>query len=87
MTAIAITSLIISTINTFSSSALTIVTAVIAVGLAFLLFRWGKNLVWHADGTTNWLGRHSTTWDKLTYKPYKGYNRFRSRSWNIKNTM
>jgi phosphate/sulfate permease len=41
MNAAAITTLVTDTIGDFSSSALTIVTAVIAVGLAFLLFRWG----------------------------------------------
>jgi hypothetical protein len=41
MTYGAITTLITGTLTSFSSSALTIVTAVIAVGLAFLLFRWG----------------------------------------------
>jgi len=43
-------------------------------------------LFWHSDGTTNWLGRHWMWWDHMTYKPYAGYNRLRSRRWNMEHT-
>jgi len=36
------------------------------------------------------LGTSFTSWawlDRATYKPYKGYNRFRSRKWNMEHTM
>jgi len=41
MTAAASTSLVTTTLSTFSTNALTIVTAVIGIGVAFLLFRFG----------------------------------------------
>jgi len=36
------------------------------------------------SGTTSWLGQHWAWYDRMTYKPWKGYNRLRSRSWNMR---
>jgi len=41
MTGSAITTLVTDTLGDFSTNALTIVTAVIGIGVAFLLFRFG----------------------------------------------
>jgi len=37
-------------------------------------------------GTTSWLGSHWSWYDRMTYKPWKGYNRLRSKRWNIDHT-
>jgi len=37
-------------------------------------------------GTTSWLGSHWAWYDRHTYKPWKGYNRLRSKKWNIEHT-
>jgi len=51
------------------------------IGLA-----WGIKKFVHwcvGDGTTTWLGGHWAWLDHKMYKPWKGYNRLRSRKWNI----
>lgn len=64
-----------------------IVTGLVALfGLRYGLVKL-VSYIYHADGTTNWLGRHWSWYDQLTYKPYKGYNRLRSRKWNMEHTM
>lgn len=44
MTALAVQNLVTTTLTSFGSSALVVLTAVIGIGVAFLLFRfgWGK---------------------------------------------
>jgi len=65
--------------------------ALVALNLGlryFIFFLFG-------DGTTSSFSRAlysvvpsvASRWDRLTYRPYKGYNRLRSRAWNMKNTM
>jgi len=61
---------------------LTIAGAMIGLGI----------LVWYAfasvgeSGTSTRLGQRWTAWDKMTYRPYKGYNRWRSKEWNLEHT-
>jgi len=81
------TTLIIDTLATYGTNLVIILSAVVGVGVAYLVFCFGLNAVWHADGTTNWLGSHWSAYDHLTYKPYKNYNRFRSRKWNMSHTL
>jgi len=50
---------------------------------------WGicKFIKWCVgDGTTTWLGSHWAWLDHKMYRPWKGYNRLRSRKWNIEHT-
>jgi hypothetical protein len=73
----AIQNLMISTLNDFGDYVLIILSSVIGIAIAYYLF----NFAWHLiQGTTftgwAWLDRH-------TYKPWKGYNRFRSKKWNM----
>lgn len=34
-------------------------------------------------GTTSVFGGHHSWYDRVTYKPWKGYNRLRSKKWNL----
>lgn len=75
------TTLILNAITLFGEKIAIILGAVIGIGVAYLVFNSGWHLL---QGTT------FTSWawlDRMTYKPYKGYNRFRSRKWNMENTM
>jgi len=59
----------------------------IGAGLAAL--GWGCRALLKGiggPGTTSWLGSHWSAWDRMTYRPYKGYNRLRSRAWNAEHT-
>jgi len=54
------------------------------IGLGFLLhFTFGSM---GETGTSSRLGMHWSWYDKMTYKPYKGYKRWRSKKWNMNNT-
>jgi len=77
-------SLILVAIRDFGGSLLLILLAIMGIIVGVLIVKVGLNLVWHADGTTNWLGRHWSWYDQRTYSPYKGYKRWRSRKWNMK---
>jgi len=66
---------------------LAILSTVIVIGAGYLIFKFGLNLIWHIDGTTNWLGRHWNAWDHISYKRWRGYNRFHSAEWNVEHTM
>ncbi len=78
MTAIAIQSLIITYLGYFTASVLVILTAVIGVGVAYLIFRFG----WKRVITDQSLMISDIYIRKL---PFRGYNRFRSKEWNMKN--
>ena len=81
MTIDSIKNLIVSTLSDFGAVALVILTAVIVVAISFYLYRFGVAIVTGTSFTGwAWLDRH-------TYKPYKGYNRWRSRQWNMQHTM
>jgi len=82
-----IKNLMIATLEDFGAEVLIVLTAVIGVAIAYFLFKFALNQIWHFDGTTNWLGKHWSTWDHFSYKKWKGYNRFRSQKWNMENTM
>jgi len=50
---------------------------------------WGIKKFIHwcvGDGTTTWLGSHWAWLDHKMYRPWKGYNRLRSRKWNLEHT-
>lgn len=71
----------------FGLALLEIFGALIGIMVGFLIIKKGIHLIWHADGTTNWLGSHWSKYDQLTYSPWKGYKRYRSRKWNMEHTM
>jgi len=80
------TQLVANGFAAFSISALEILAIFLGVGVGLLVFYFGLNAIWHADGTTNWLGRHWSWYDQKTYSPWRGYNRLRSRKWNMDHT-
>lgn len=80
MTASAIQSLILSTLTQFGVSVLAIITAVIGVAVAYLVFKFGwKRVI--TDQSLMIGGFY------LRNTPYKGYNRWRSKKWNMEHTM
>jgi len=86
MSSIAVQNLLLSATTDFGLALLVIVGAVLVIAVSMLIIRAGIQAVWHADGTTNWLGRHWSWYDQKTYSPWKGYKRFRSRRWNMEHT-
>jgi len=82
-----ISNLMTGTLSDFGDQVLIVLSAVIGVAIAYYLFKFAINQIWHFDGTTNWLGSKWSWYDHLTYKPYKSYNRMRSRKWNMEHTM
>jgi len=65
MDATATTSLVTTTLSNFSSSAFTIVSAVIGVGLAFLLFRFGWNKI--REAVDDYSIRHDKAYQKYLH--------------------
>ena len=77
MTASAMTILIGSTLATFGVAVATIISAVIGVGVAYLVFTIGwKRLFFDKSLMIGGYYVRNT--------PFKGYHRFRSRDWNMK---
>ena len=72
------TTLITDTLTSYAGALVIILIAVVGIGLAYLVFRNAWALlkgVSMPDVRNAWL-------DHVFYKPWKGYNRFRSRKWN-----
>lgn len=79
-----VTDILVNASIDFGVSILIILTTLVTgILLGNLIFRFGIKKIWNSEGTTNWLGSKWSTWDKLTYKPWKGYNRMRSKKWNL----
>jgi len=86
MTSLAIQSLILSGITSFGLAVLGIITAIIVISVAYLVFNFGYKTLFL--GQTSLISSRIQFFDHAPFtKPYKGYNRLRSQSWNIKNTM
>jgi len=83
MNYITIQNLILAQLGDLGTALFVILVTGSGISLAYLIFRFGVNAIWHSDGTSNWLGTKWSAWDKLTYSPWKGYNRLRSRRWNM----
>jgi len=83
----AIQSLMTSTLSDFGNEVLIVLTAVIGVAIAYFLFKFAWSQIITSTGTTSNLGKRWAWFDRMTYKPYKGYNRLRSRKWNMEHTM
>jgi hypothetical protein len=71
--------MIVGAVTDFGAGVLAVLTATIVLGVGYLVFRFGWDRVLHDQSLT--VGGFY-----LRKKPYKGYNRFRSRKWNMKHT-
>lgn len=79
-------SLIISTLLDFGLAVLAILGSVLVLGLAYLVFDFGYKTIIH--GRTSRISSKILFLDHVPFvKPYKGYNRLRSKRWNIEHTM
>lgn len=67
--------LILNTLATFGSSLLTIFSTFVIIALGFLVFKIGYNFL--KDESFSIGGYY------LRKTPYAGYNRFRSKKWNM----
>jgi len=83
MTITATQNLILATLSDFGSALLIILGAVIGVAVAYLIYSFGWSLI---TGKTGFFTSLFPTLDHKIYKPYKGYNRFRSKEWNMSHT-
>jgi len=80
MTPASTTAIILGSVTNYGIALLAILTAVIGIGLAYLVFRFGIKRLFYDQSLE--IGGYY-----LRKTPYAGYNRFRSKEWNIKNTM
>lgn len=71
--------LIINGLTTFGLAVLAIIGAVLVLGIGYLVFKKGWSLFYDKSLMIGGFYVRNT--------PYKGYNRWRSREWNMKNTM
>ena len=72
--------------NDFGKIIGTNIPKILLIFCALIGLMWGLKKFIHwvvGDGTTTWLGSHWSWLDRHTYRPWKGYNRLRSRKWNI----
>jgi len=74
------TLIITDTLATYGVYALIILGAVLGVSVAYLVFTFGWERLMN-DRSLKIFGVY------VRDTPYKGYNRFRSQKWNLKNTM
>lgn len=72
--------LILTGATTFGTSVLVILASLIVIIIGYLVFRKGINALLY-DQSLQIFGFY------VRKTPYKGYNRFRSMEWNMKNTM
>jgi len=69
-------SVILNTLSEYGVRVLVILGAVILIGVAYLIFKFGKRLIF--DESLMIGGFY------MRKLPYRGYHRFRSREWNMK---
>jgi len=78
--------LILQAITDFGLSVLAIISAIIVIALAYLIFDFGYKTI--IQGRTSYVSSKIMFLDHAPFtKPYKTYNRLRSRKWNMENTM
>jgi hypothetical protein len=83
MDPVIMTNLIVASIGTLGFGFVTILTAFVVLGVGYMVFSFGWSLI---TGRTGMFTRMLSSVDRLVYKPYKGYNRLRSRKWNMEHT-
>lgn len=74
-----VTQLIIDTLQDWSFNAFLVISTGIAVSIGYLVYTYGWRLI---NDKSLMIGGFY-----LRNTPYKGYNRFRSRKWNMEHTM
>jgi len=79
MTPLVVSNLIVAGLATFGGSVFVIIGSVLTIGIAYLVFKKGWSLFY--DKSLMIGGFY------VRNVPYKGYNRWRSKQWNINNTM
>jgi len=79
MTTILTQNLILSAITQYGLAVLGIISAIIVIALAYLVYQFGLSRVLHDKSLM--VGGYY-----LRNTPYKGYNRFRSQRWNNEHT-
>jgi len=80
MTSLQTQTIVLDTLTTYGLATLAILGAVLTVSVAYLVFRFGWERLAN-DRSLKIFGIY------VRDTPYKGYNRFRSQKWNLKNTM
>jgi len=78
MTTTTILNIILDTLQVFSLAVFAIISAVIVIGVAYLIFRFGWRRV--ITDQSLMVGGYY-----LRKTPVAGYNRFRSQKWNMQN--
>jgi hypothetical protein len=77
---------LLETVNGVGSTVATVLTSTILLSLAIILLDFGYRTI--VKGRTSFLSKHVSFLDHVPFtKPYKGYNRLRSKEWNYKHTM
>jgi len=86
MTLALVQSLILSEISQYGLAVLAIISAIIVISLAYLVFDFGWKTI--IQGRTSYISSKIMFLDHVPFvKPYKSYNRLRSKDWNINHTM
>lgn len=80
MTTIETQNLISLAITQYGLAVLGIITAIIVIAVAYLVFKFGWSRLINDQSLC--IGGYY-----VRNKPYKNYNRFRSQSWNMRNTL
>lgn len=88
MNATATQNLIINSLSTFGISVFAILSAILGIGIAYLVFRFGWNSIKSSLGTTSNFSRFvyktnprfGAWYDHMTYRPFKGS----PRGWQIR---
>lgn len=71
--------LILLAIGTLGASVVVIIATTLSLGVAYLIFTYGWRLINDKSFMIGGFYIHNT--------PYKGYNRWRSKKWNMEHTM
>jgi len=76
-----VSDVVIPNLTQYGWSIFYVLVAVIGISVAWLVFVYGRSMLRSFDYSGSLFGFY------YAKTPYKGYNRFRSKDWNIKNTM
>lgn len=80
MNNVSVQNLLLNSLEDFSSSVLVIIGSVLIMGIGYLVFKFGYEKI--IKDQSLMIGGFY-----LRKVPYKGYNRWRTRNWNLKNTL
>ena len=86
MTPINIENLLLDYFFILGLAVLEILTATLIISIAYIVFDFGYKTI--IQGRTSFLSSKIMFLDHAPFtRPYKGYNRFRSRKWNSQHTI